>query len=242
LQVDGGLTVASATVGLGGLSVAGPFSLAGNLTVPTGYLQVGTGISAPANGVGVQGGLSVGGNLTLNGSVTGTLIATAETVTGNLGVNGNAVVANLNVGSSATVGGNLNVTGAITAGTKDFKIDDPLDPEHKDLYHASIESSEMKNMYDGVATLDTRGEAVVELPDWFEALNRDFRYQLTAVGAPGPNLYIKEKVRNNRFRIGGGEPGAEVSWQVTGVRHDAWANAHPLQVEQEKSLAERGHD
>ena len=148
----------------------------------------------------------------------------------------------LDVEGSVMVGGNLNVTGAITAGTKDFKIDDPVDPNHKYLYHASIESSEMKNMYDGVATLDTNGEAVVELPAWFEALNRDFRYQLTAVGAPGPNLYIKEKVRNNRFRIGGGEPGAEVSWQVTGIRHDTWANAHPLRVEEEKSLAEHGHD
>ena len=144
--------------------------------------------------------------------------------------------------SNVTVGGNLTVNGSVNSNVKMFKIDDPLDPEHKYLYHASIESSEMKNMYDGVATLDANGEAVVELPAWFEALNRDFRYQLTAVGAPGPNLYIKEKVRNNRFRIGGGEPGAEVSWQVTGVRHDAWANAHPLQVEQEKSLAERGHD
>jgi hypothetical protein len=32
--------------------------------------------------------------------------------------------------------GNLNVTGKITAGTKDFKIDDALDPDNKYLYHA----------------------------------------------------------------------------------------------------------
>jgi hypothetical protein len=79
------------------------------------------------------------------------------------------------------------------------------------------------------------------LPDWFEALNRDFRYQLTAIGAPGPNLYIAEKVQNNRFQIAGGKPGAEVSWQVTGVRHDAWAETHRIPVEVAKKGTEQGH-
>ena len=32
------------------------------------------------------------------------------------------------------------------------------------------------------ATPDGQGRAVVQMPDWFEALNRDFRYQLTAIG------------------------------------------------------------
>ena len=78
------------------------------------------------------------------------------------------------------------------------------------------------------------------LPDWFEAVNADFRYQLTAVGGPGPGLYIAERVRGGRFRIAGGTPGLEVSWQVTGVRQDAWARAHPLAVERPKHAAERG--
>jgi trimeric autotransporter adhesin len=63
---------------------------------------------------------------------------------------------------------------------------------------------------------------------------------LTAIGAPGPNLYVAEKISGNRFRIAGGKPGAEVSWQVTGIRHDAWANAHRSAVEVEKTAAERG--
>jgi len=33
----------------------------------------------------------------------------------------------------------------------------------------------------------------------------------------------------------------KVSWQVTAVRHDAYAKAHPLVVEVKKSDAERGH-
>ncbi len=75
----------------------------------------------------------------------------------------------------------------------------------------------MMNVYNGNAVLDERGEAWVELPEWFEALNRDFRYQLTAIGAPGPSLHVGAKIEGNRFQIGGGGPGLEVSWQVTGT-------------------------
>ena len=45
--------------------------------------------------------------------------------------------------------GNLSVTGSITAGTKDFKIDHPLDPTGKYLYHASVESDQMDDLYNG---------------------------------------------------------------------------------------------
>ena len=94
----------------------------------------------------------------------------------------------------------------------------------------------MKNIYDGVIVLDYNGEAEVELPEWFSALNKDFCYQLTAIGAPGPNLYIAEEIsdavtslsnsnNNNksRFKVAGGTPGMKVSWHVTGVRKDPWA-------------------
>ncbi len=137
--------------------------------------------------------------------------------------------------------GNLSVTGAIVGAVKDFRIDHPLDPANKYLSHASIESSEMKNLYDGVAVLDASGSATVSLPDWFEAVNGDFRYQLTAIGAPGPNLHIAQEVSNGHVTIGGGQPGMKVSWQITGVRHDAYANAHPLEVSVEKPEAERGY-
>jgi hypothetical protein len=115
-----------------------------------------------------------------------------------------------------------------------------LDPVNKYLAHSSVESSEMMNIYTGGVVLDIKGEATIELPTWFEALNRDFRYQLTAIGEPGPNLYIAAKVNGNRFKIAGGSPHLEVSWQVTGVRQDAWAKTHPLQVEQEKTGTARG--
>ncbi len=144
------------------------------------------------------------------------------------------------VGTDLSVAGDLDVTGKITAGTKDFRIDHPLDPANKYLYHASVESSEMMNIYTGNVILDGNGAASVQLPEWFEALNGDFRYQLTAIGAAAPNLHIAQKVTNHQFNVAGGVPGMEVSWQVAGVRHDAFAQAHPLLVEVEKPADEQG--
>ena len=125
------------------------------------------------------------------------------------------------------------------AAAKFFKIDHPLDPANKFLYHASIESDELKNLYDGVAILDDNGTAIVSLPAWFEALNKDFRYQLTCIGGSAP-VYIAKEIQNGRFAIAGGRPGVKVSWQVTGVRQDAHARAHPMKVEEAKASVERG--
>jgi len=135
--------------------------------------------------------------------------------------------------------GNVQVNGSLTKGGGAFKIDHPLDPANKYLYHSFVESPDMKNIYDGVVTLDTNGVAVVQLPDWFEALNQEFRYQLTPIGAPGPSLYIAEEIQGNHFKIAGGAPGMKVSWLVTGVRHDAYANAHRIPVEEDKPPQER---
>jgi hypothetical protein len=136
--------------------------------------------------------------------------------------------------------GNVAVHGNLTKTSGAFKIDHPLDPENKYLYHSFVESPDMMNIYNGNAVLDASGEAVVELPNWFEALNKDFRYQLTAIGAPGPNLYIAEEIHDNRFKIAGGVPGTKVSWQVTGVRKDAYAEQHRIPVEEAKPESERG--
>ena len=136
--------------------------------------------------------------------------------------------------------GNVYVSGTLSKTAGSFKIDHPLDPANKYLSHSFVESPDMKNIYDGVATLDANGEAEVVLPDWFEALNKDFRYQLTAIGGAAPNLHIGKKISGNRFSIAGGLQGLEVSWQVTGVRRDAYANAHRIPVEEDKPAALRG--
>jgi hypothetical protein len=135
--------------------------------------------------------------------------------------------------------GKVRVTGLLEKPAGSFKIDHPLDPENRYLYHSFVESPDMKNIYDGVATLDANGDASVELPAWFEALNYDFRYQLTCHGGFAP-VYIAEEIAGNRFRIAGGRQGMQVSWQVTGVRHDAYAQAHRIPVEQDKAEQDRG--
>jgi hypothetical protein len=140
-----------------------------------------------------------------------------------------------------TKGGDLAVPGDIdVTGAKHFKIDDPLDPANKYLYHTSVESPDMMNFYNGTTVLDSKGEAEIRLPDWFEALNRDFRYQLSCIGGFAP-VYVAQEIENNTFRIAGGTSGLKVSWQVTGIRRDAYAEAHPSPVEVEKPAGERGH-
>jgi len=135
--------------------------------------------------------------------------------------------------------GNAHVTGTLTAATKSFMIDHPLDPGNKYLQHSSVESDEMMNIYNGNVVLDARGEAWVEMPDWFEALNQDFRYQLTCIGGFAP-VYVAREISGGRFMVAGGEPGLKVSWLVTGIRHDPVALANPMSVERDKPAHESG--
>jgi hypothetical protein len=128
----------------------------------------------------------------------------------------------------------------LTAVIKLFRIDHPLDPANKYLSHASVESPDLKTFYDGIVELDSNGEAVVELPQWFETLNKDFRYQLTGIGGFAP-VYIAEEITNNRFKISGGNPRTRISWQVTGIRHDPVAKANPMVVEEDKPDDEKGY-
>jgi hypothetical protein len=97
------------------------------------------------------------------------------------------------------------------------------------------------NIYNGNVTLDPEGRAVVQMPDYFQALNRDFRYQLTPIGAPGPNLYIEQEIHGNQFIVAGGKAGMRVSWMVTGVRQDAWAEKFRIPVEEMKRPEDRGY-
>ena len=140
--------------------------------------------------------------------------------------------------------GRVYVSGFLSKPGGGFRIDHPSDPDNKYLNHSFVESSEMKNLYDGVVTLDIYGEAVVELPEWFEALNQDFRYQLTCIGEYAP-IYVAQEIERSRlrnsFKIAGGREGMKVSWQVTGVRRDPWAQANSMAVEEEKSYNQRGY-
>jgi hypothetical protein len=188
--------------------------------------NIGTGIGVigeSAVGVGVWA-IGASGVMGLNNSPTGA------------GIEGSAFNA---AGLAGRFNGRVQVIGNLSKSSGSFQIDHPLDPENKYLYHSFIESPDMMNIYNGNVITDEHGEAMVTLPDYFEALNRDFRYQLTVVGQFA-QVIVASKIKDNGFTIKTDKPGVEVSWQVTGVRQDAYANAYRIPVEEEKPASERG--
>src|SRR5215475_2192065 len=184
-------------------------------------------------GGGVLGGRGVEGD---GGDVSGAGKTSGDGVVGFPGQATNGAT----YGKAGRFLGDVEVTGTLTKGGGSFKIDHPANTENKYLSHSFVESPDMMNIYNGNITTDGSGRATVELPEWFEALNRDFRYQLTVVGRFAQAI-VAEKVKDNRFTIETSVPGVEVSWQVTGIRQDAWANKNRIPVEELKSERERGH-
>ncbi len=127
-------------------------------------------------------------------------------------------------------------------GTKAFMIDHPLDPENKYLKHFSVESPEVLNLYRGVVTLDANGNATIEMPDYFEAINTNYSYNLTAIGSSAPGLFIKEEISNGKFTVSGGNPNMKVSWTVYAQRNDEYTKQYPnsTKVEIEKRDGNKG--
>ena len=120
------------------------------------------------------------------------------------------------------------------------KIDHPLDPANKYLSQSSLQPPDMMNFYNGNTVTDGDGNAVVVMPEWFEAVNRDFRYQFTVVGQFAQAI-IASRISGNKSTIRTDKPNVEVSGQVTGIRQAAWANAHCVPVEAPKIGREAGH-
>jgi len=135
--------------------------------------------------------------------------------------------------------GDVHVTGTLSKGGGSFKIDHPLDPENKYLQHSFVESPDMMNVYNGNIVTDAGGYATVTLPDYFGALNKDFRYQLTVIGSFAQAI-IAEEITGNKFTIQTDKPHIKVSWQVTGIRQDKWAEANRIKVEVDKRPEDRG--
>lgn len=222
-------------IGEGTIGVAGFGTTAGGTGVTgSGGANGGSGGGAGVIGTGNDNGTGVVG---LGGNSGGTGVR-------GVGMGGGTGIVGVGSGSANLAGkfeGNVDITGSLTKGSGTFKIDHPLDPENKFLYHSFVESPDMMNVYNGNVTLDANGYAVITLPQYFEVLNKDFRYQLTPIGNPGKRvLYIAQEITNNQFAIGGGKPGMKVSWQVTGVRKDPYAEVHRVQVEVEKNDNEKG--
>src|SRR6266540_949713 len=194
----------------------------------------GENLGTNGNGYGVYGSHDSAGIGVLGTSASGYGVAGASGVVGVLGYAPTP-------GFAGYFAGDVHVSGTLTKGAGAFQIDHPLDPANKYLQHSFVESPDMKNVYDGVVTTDGRGVATVRLPHYFQALNRSFRYQLTPLGreAWDARAGIWQEIRDNRFVIRS-EPCTKISWQVTGIRKDRYANAHRIQPEVAKPAADRG--
>ncbi|MCC7436022.1 MAG: hypothetical protein IT363_15165 [Methanoregulaceae archaeon] len=129
------------------------------------------------------------------------------------------------------------------SGTKSFRIDHPFDPQNKYLLHYSSESPEPQNFYNGVVRTDAKGEAWVQLPDYFGEINKDFRYTLTVVDDTDSDRFVQAKIareiRENRFKIRTSEGNVKVSWEVKAVRNDLWVRRYGAPVEEMKLGLER---
>lgn len=260
----------STNIGVEGTSLTGHgvYGLTGKVNVAIGAAYAVYGHNLGLNGVGVHGDTSGNSGIGVSGyagigvegdsaSIDGTgagVVAQgragsaglyATTGTGGWAVNaynvgaGTGVLAGSLAGFAGFFNGDVQIDGNLSKDSGSFMIDHPLDPANKYLYHSFVESPDMMNIYNGNVTTNAAGEAIVTLPDWFEALNQDFRYQLTVMGQFAQAI-VSSKVANHKFAIRTDKPNVEVSWQVTGIRHDAWANAHRIPLEQEKPEKERG--
>jgi hypothetical protein len=239
----GNSTGSNGVVGYGATGVAGNSTITGSYGTfgsgSTGVWGNSTGTGANVGvlglgGTGVQGVGNVWGVLGQSSSTSGSGGGFSNSTTGDA-----LFTYNQSGGYAAFFDGNVDVDGNLSKAGGSFKIDDPIDPANKYLYHSFVESPDMMNIYNGNATTDASGSAVVTLPKWFETLNRDFRYQLTVIGQFAQAI-VASKVANHQFAIKTDKPNVEVSWQVTGIRQDAWANAHRIPVEVEKAQADRG--
>jgi hypothetical protein len=130
----------------------------------------------------------------------------------------------------------------VATGTKNFQIDDPIDPENSVLNHYSTEGPEPLNVYSGNITTDGKGYATVTMPEYFGMINRDFRYQLTVVD--GGDSFVMAKVareiQNNAFVVRTSAPHTKVSWRVEAVRNDRWVQRYGAPVRAPKPDSLKG--
>ena len=241
----------------GGFGVTGQAETGTDAVGVYGSANEGTGVSGVSgSGTGVTGSSQTGaGVYGINGNsvaaefagvVGKSFMANGNGVAGfaDDGVNAYAVYGQAAAGYAGFFNGNVHINGNLSKSSGSFKIDHPLDPANKYLYHSFVESPDMKNIYDGIVTTDRDGFATVTLPDWFQALNCDFRYQLTILDEGNSAEFVQAKIvsgiKENRFTLRTSAPQTTVCWLVTGIRQDPWANAHRIPVEQQKPALEQG--
>lgn len=209
-----------------------------NASAATGLL----GYSDGPNGNGVYGECSIGTSwplgiwgVSVRGNPNGYGYTNTNGYAGYFGLASTPNAGHVRILDNLSVVGNLSVNG-----TKAFFIDHPLDPKNKYLVHSCVESPDMLNIYTGIVQTNEEGIAIVKLPNYFQALNINYTYHLTPVGE-WANVFVLQEINNNEFVIKSDKPNVKVSWMVTGIRNDPYAQKNRIQPEIEKPDQEKGY-
>lgn len=217
IEGDGYIIIGGDLTGDGTFSWTGPWKfnngdgeIAGDVDL-TGDLIVASGGKIVAGPVTIDRGGSYGGRV----YSTGTLLLDAS---GNVVLGANAqALGTLHAIGDLSTNSDLSVLGSSTVlGAKSFRMPHPLKDEHW-LQHGCTESPISGTEYTGRATIGDDGSAVVELPDYFEALNkaRNRTVQVTPIGHPF--MVGAEDVIDGKVTVYG-DSGREVFWLVKAER------------------------
>jgi hypothetical protein len=220
--------------GVYGLNTGNGLGVTGRSTGGIGVL----GDSAGDNGV--QGVSSSAGDSGVYGLNTNGGFGVAGRTNANSGIFAAVFGENTGGGYAGYFSGSTNTRGTNSASLGTYTIDHPQDPANKYLNMEAVSGPEAMSVYNGNITTDAKGDATVTLPGYVEALNKDFRYQLTVIGTFAQAI-VSTEMQKNSFTIKTDKPNVKVSWQVTGLRKDPYAEKNQVQVEQDKSAQERGY-
>lgn len=131
----------------------------------------------------------------------------------------------------------VTTAGALTAATKNFRINHPLDPDRRFLIHACLEGPEHAVYYRGQGRL-RGGHARVQLPDYFEALVRPDGRTVIVTSCCEANEPISvlaaSGIVNGAFNVRAADdrnPEQLFYWEVKAVR----ADVEPLETEEHKA-------
>lgn len=113
------------------------------------------------------------------------------------------------------LGGGLYAWGRLAGTNKQFLIPHPLDPMNRALQHSCTESPWPSVEYWDAVEVGADGTAVVDLPEYFNALHRPDLP--VGVFCQGPGSPYASEVRMGRFTVHG-EPGSRVCWLVKAAR------------------------
>jgi len=181
VQTSAGLASVSHDYTMAGLGTsASPLTLANPLSITATSSETPLQVSNPNGGYAIYasddssvGGFGITGFTNVGTAIQG--IGNSNNSIGVIGVDGSAGgfgIFGYGISGYSWAGwfqGDVNVTGNLSKSGGSFKIDDPVDPANKYLYHSFVESPDMKDMYDGTATTDATGNVTIQLPKWFQA-------------------------------------------------------------------------